>query len=417
MLIHIMPFSRIRTMFSLHNNIALGILLFSILLSSFILTDPFRLLQPNSKINLTAEQIEDLSSAITAECTRVNGQERSDCYKEKMSELAEKTGLLTSEEVLKSLQDKDEYIKTCHLVGHYIGKNSYERAPRDFWKLIELVNTNICASGIMHGIIEGYIGDNPEIELGGEFANLVCSVGTYQYKQNECVHIMGHMILLSTYGDFNEALPLCSTVKKNWLFYCYNGFFMEDHQKLMLSDHGIQPRPEFNEEYIDALEEKCRVYDKDKIIGRACWTEMAEIYIRVYGYSIEKVYQNCQAAKEAEFIRACYLKGVIALSVAPTFSTPDVLATLCKYYAKGTENYAQCTNDLISANLFNSFKSVKKVTAFCAKEEEKYRGRCYQTIADRLKQLVSKESERAIHCRELPEQYQSRCLPQTTATK
>jgi hypothetical protein len=122
------------------------------------------------------------------------------------------------------------HTRTCHVLSHYIAREAYVREPSNFYKLLDSINVNTCGSGFLHGILEAYAAEHPEVEMDGAFAEKMCNRGNDDYRKRTCIHLMGHLLLISTYGDVNEALNLCRlTLQKNQ-FNCFDGIFMEDHK-------------------------------------------------------------------------------------------------------------------------------------------------------------------------------------------
>ncbi len=395
------------------NLYATSIIIASLLVIVFIIQDPFSLQNPNTKINLNQEELVSVSSLISEKCLLEQGQNRATCYRNEMDTVSETYGLLTSETVLVKIQEKDDLIKSCHLLGHYIGNGSYKRASWQFWKLMDSVNVNLCGSGIMHGIVEAYIGDHPEIELGGEFATKICGKSSFDtYFQSRCVHLLGHMILLSTYGNFKEAEPRCETVDVKWRYHCYNGLFMEDHQKLMLQDHAIMEKPIFTEAYLEGIHQKCLL--QDGIAATACWTEMAEPYLKTYGYDPEIAYTNCSKAPTKQLVDACYMKGVVAMATMPSFATAAKLASICSYYTKEQHTYNRCIDSLILSNLLNSPTFLPRVLNFCLGEDPSRQQYCYKTIVQRLSEAVPNIQKRNDYCEQLPHNYIVDCKKEGT---
>lgn len=223
-----------------------------------------------------------------------------------------------------------------------------------------------------------------------------------------CVHFMGHVFILNAYGELAEALPLCQSIKNEWQFDCYDGIFMEDHQKLILSDHGIMPIPPMTPEYVQGLVKKCNEYDG--IMGSACWTEMAEIYAHTYGYQPDIIFKGCSNAKSAQFAKNCYLKGVIAMSTYYTFNTPETLVSLCSYYGKDPNTYAECTYNLLSSLMYYSPKFAPRGIMLCLNIQEQYQPQCYGYLSERLKTLVVNRSERSQLCSTMPDVYKAACV-------
>lgn len=305
------------------------------------------------------------------------------------------------------MQDKDEIAKNCHILAHNMSHEAYVRSPWQFYKLIDNVNVNACGSGYLHGILEAYTADHPEIAIDGTFANEICGRSNDEYRQKMCVHFIGHILIINTYGNLEEALPVCETIKKEWQFDCYNGLFMEDHQKLMLAEHGILPLPPNETSYVEQLEKQCSRYSG--IMGAACWTEMAEIYAHTYGYDPDIIFKGCSKAETKQFAVQCYYKGTIAMSVYHTFDKPGALTPMCKYYENDRHTYIGCVRVITSSLMMYSPKFISRGESFCSTIPSTYQEECYSSLMDMLKVVVKNPQERIDYCTVLPEKYRQSC--------
>lgn len=401
-----MRLKKIRLFFNRHNSFALGIIIISVLISIFIVRDPLHLQYSNAVLNLKPTEIRDLSSHLFNSCG--TGKERSECYKTRLEQITKKYGMANGEAVLLSLQDLDDSTKNCHVIAHYMSQEAYKRSPWEFYKLVDSINVNACGSGFLHGILEAYIGDHPEIVVDGAFGNKLCGRGDDFYRQRMCIHFIGHIFLLNAYGNLEEVLPLCSSVKKEWQFDCYDGLFMEDHQKVILSDHGISPLPANDEAYVSGLEKRCATYEAPA--GTACWSEMAEVYAHSFGYNSDIIFNRCSKANTPQFKLDCYFKGVIALAVYPTFNSPKSLVGLCSYLINEPKNYIDCVHVLTSALMYYSPKFIERGSGFCASIPTTYREKCFVNLTGLMKDFVKKPEERTQLCSFVPEGYKKICL-------
>lgn len=362
----------------------------------------------NDKVNLTQEKAIKLATSIKETCSNPNGNEKQDCYKIELRKVVRTYGIANGEFILLALQDKDDFAKSCHVLAHNMASEAYRRNPDDFYKLIESVNVNACGSGFLHGVLEAYTTINPDVPIDGTFANNICGQGNNEYKKRTCVHFVGHVFLVNAFGDLEEALALCKGIRQQWQFNCYDGVFMEDHQKLILSEHGMFPLPKLDEEYFDKIEGFC--LKTEGIMAKACWTEMAEMYAHAYGYTPDIIFKNCSKAQTDEFDRDCYSKGVIAMAIYPGFDTPKKLTSLCAYYIKNQTLYNSCSEVLLSSLIYNSPKFTSRGISLCSSVPQYYAQQCFEKLGQRLKDTIPNKNSRSQFCELIPETYRSKCL-------
>lgn len=370
--------------------------------------DPFNFKNSNFTLNTSDEEIKSFAQNIVETCVALKGQDKPDCYRDELRSFTKEYGFVTGEKMLSSIQELDADTRTCHVLSHYIAREAYVREPSNFYKLLDSINVNTCGSGFLHGILEAYAAEHPEVEMDGAFAEKMCNRGNDDYRKRTCIHLMGHLLLISTYGDVNEALNLCRlTLQKNQ-FNCFDGIFMEDHQKLALFQHGMSPLPEKTPERMREMERKCLSYT-DNVVAKACWLEMAEPYAHTYGYSASTLYRECSKAPKIEFQEICYRKAGTALATYYRYDKQEDLVSICAYYKKNLNAYNSCVTNITTSLMYTSPKFINRGIALCSNIEETSREVCYTDLVVRLKEAVRNNKERAPYCLELPNDYISQC--------
>jgi hypothetical protein len=366
-----------------------------------------QLLYKNNKINLTKEKTELTAESIKNTCAEQNIHQKNNCYTTELQKVVRTYGLATGEATLLILQEKEPFTRSCHVISHNMSNEAYKRNPRDFYTLINSVNVNICSSGFLHGVLEAYTANNPETEADGAFIDDICGRGNNPYRNRTCIHFIGHVLLVNAFGNLSEALEGCRSVRPEWQFNCYDGIFMEDHQKVILSQHNMFPLPTLDEAYFNKIEGVCLT--KTGIIGKACWTEMAEMYAHAYGYIPDIIFKNCSKAQTDEFDRDCYSKGVIAMAIYPGFDTTEKLKSLCSFYKEATV-YDSCTQTLLSSLIYNSPKFTTRGVTLCSSFTSTYTEQCFKYLGTRLHSVIPERDLRSPYCALIPDMYRSHCL-------
>lgn len=380
---------------------------FSVSVALYVGTNFTKIVYKNDKVSISENKATELARSIKESCSTPDGNKKQDCYKFELRKAVRIYGLANGEMILSSLQDIDDFTKSCHVIAHNMASEAYRRNPADFYKLIESVNVNACGSGFLHGVLEAYATTNPDIPIDGDFTNEICGQGNNEYRKRTCVHFVGHVFLVNAFGNLEEALTLCKDLRPEWQFNCYDGIFMEDHQKLILAEHGMFPLPTLNKEYFNKIEGFCL---KTKgIMAKACWTEMAEMYAHAYGYVPDIIFKNCSKAQTDEFDRDCYSKGVIAMAIYPGFDTASKLTSLCAYYLQDMKLYDSCTQVLISSLIYNSPKFTSRGVTLCSSVPSGYAEECFKKLAKRLHETLANKDFRAQFCQLIPEIYRQTC--------
>lgn len=402
-----------KTLTNPHNILSFLIIVFSILVSLYYL-DAFHVRYPNNRVNLSEEEIKSHAKDIIMRCKDPSKTNPQECYKEKLISVTKTYGISTSHKILISLQDSEPLTQNCHVLAHYMSREAYLRSERDFYNLIDNVDISACGGGFLHGVLETYIAKNETIldENGiikSSFTNEVCGRGENTYKQLACAHLMGHIFLLNTYGSIQEALPSCANLRAEWQYICYDGLFMEDHQKLMLAEHGISPSVVLNKEYIASMEKECNTHTG--LAGMACWKEMAEMYAHTYGYDPKIIYEGCLRAPNEESKNECYFKGVEVMApYTYGFDTKEKLLLICSFY-ENKAHYSDCTSRIMLGIVFNSFKLVPRGVTLCKNVNPQYKEQCFDSLVFMLRNafVVGGTQERYAVCKLLDAPYDTKC--------
>jgi hypothetical protein len=119
----------------------------------------------------------------------------------------------------------------CHRIAHKIGSATLVRDHGDIPKAFA-AGSSICWSGFYHGILErAFYGISTEAGLI-KAARRVCASPGLQHDQwllYQCVHGLGHGLMISTGYDLPFALHVCDRLQTSWdQTSCTGGVYMEN---------------------------------------------------------------------------------------------------------------------------------------------------------------------------------------------
>lgn len=205
-------------------------------------------------------------------------------------------------------------LRSCHALVHEIGQKSFEKYG-DFAESL-MYQDEICNSGYLHGVTEGYFSKSEDIFVAME---TVCN----QYKHGsflswECFHGIGHGLMYFTLNDLPNSLKMCDSYQDNFASSnCVNGVFMENFN----TDKKLHPSKFLREDDLfypcNGQEEKykadCYLYapthylslNKNDYAGGLVWCENAEIPYRqvcVGGVGSQAIKENINNPKFVEKI-------------------------------------------------------------------------------------------------------------------
>lgn len=123
----------------------------------------------------------------------------------------------------------DEVLSQCHQLTHAVG----QAAGEQFATLSEALSfdASTCWSGYYHGVVEGSLADYSDADLPGAVPGLCAEAATerYSFTHYNCLHGLGHGLMLRSGSDPFASLDLCTGLSDEWeQGTCAGGVFMQD---------------------------------------------------------------------------------------------------------------------------------------------------------------------------------------------
>ena len=120
----------------------------------------------------------------------------------------------------------------CHRIVHSIGAATLARNDGNVAKAF-VEGSAVCGSGFYHGLIERAFVGVPDEELGLSLAaNRICEdeeIRRVAFVAYQCVHGLGHGLMLHTGYDLPKSLRVCDALKAEFdQVSCTGGVFMEN---------------------------------------------------------------------------------------------------------------------------------------------------------------------------------------------
>ena len=253
--------------------------------------------------------------------------------------------------------------------------------------------TASCWSGYYHGVLERSLLAVQSYTRGAlaPVARGLCAdaeVRAVTWLAFQCLHGLGHGLMISTGYDLRLALDVCRRLATEWdAEACKGGAFMENLSPM----YGGQSRWLRDD---DPLYPCGVVAAPDRY---ECYKRVTTRILMVIGFEWERVAEMC-ASLEADYVRACFTSFGRDVS-AQNERNPDDIVRLCEiarpYGAERTCISAAAVD--ITSNYANGARAV----GVCEAASMRLRGSCYESIGTIMGRFRRTAAERVADCRAL----------------
>ena len=307
----------------------------------------------------------------------------------------------------KAALDKfDEDIKTpgpiesdCHRIVHAIGAGSLAHFDGNVGQAF-VAGRPSCTSGYYHGILERAFLGVPQSQLGTK-ANEFCSspeVRKTEFIAYQCVHGLGHGLMIYTGYDLPESLKTCDKLKNGWdATSCTGGVFMENYQ----SSYGVKSRWLKNNDLIypcNSVAKRYKYYCYDLVTARILpkvnynWSKAAKVcrksepgWVAICFQSMGRDASGYTRLDAAKILNICKVAGdmareciyAAAKDMAYTDVSPRRAKVLCNTAPDATRDYCW---EGVGGILGSLDAETEKRKARCdnATQSPRYRLACYR---------------------------------------
>ncbi len=277
-----------------------------------------------------------------------------------------------------------EIERNCHRIAHMMGAAALLRFDGRVGKAFAEGSAS-CWSGYYHGILErAYSGVDPE-ELGPISRDL-CSdadVRRTAFIAYQCVHGLGHGLMLFTSYDLPHSLEICDELATPWdQTSCTGGVFMEN----ISSSYGIKSKWLRDDDPIYPCQ---TVAERHKLY---CYLMVTSRILPFVSYDWAKAAGYCRKS-DAAWVATCFQSLGRDASGTTRGSIPQILE-IC---AKGGDMETECVYGAARDLTSNDGGSQRSKT-LCAAAEQALQDYCFQGIGTILGGLYATSAERRSSC-------------------
>jgi len=284
----------------------------------------------------------------------------------------------------------------CHQIVHSIGHAALAYYHDNAGEALAHGQMT-CNSGYYHGVIELSISGKPRSQIVPIVRKLCAnpSVTKNTFLLYQCVHGLGHGLMIYSGDDLPYSLKICDKLTTNFnQVSCTGGVFMQNLDTGMISSRYVKPH---NPIYPCTIVSKKHKY--------YCYLQVTERILQVVGYDWTKVAAWCRKSEKG-WAAICFQSMGRDASGSTNYHPAQTLAVCAHAGTMAGECIYGAARDY-----GNNYAGGKEAAAFCKAANPRYQGRCYEGIGTILGALNTYEKERRAACAAVtPKRYERDCL-------
>ena len=289
----------------------------------------------------------------------------------------------------------------CHRIAHTMGSAALASLDGNVSEAFARGSAS-CWSGYYHGILErAFTGVSSRDEMGAA-ARRLCSdleEGSSTFLLYQCVHGLGHGLMIRTGYDLPFSLSICDRLATEWdQTSCTGGVFMENistsygvKSKWVRDDDGVYPCP--------VMKERHKLY---------CYLMVTSRVNELNGYDWKKTAETC-ARVERDWVSTCFESyGRDASGFSR--QNPREVDRICRF----AKSYAVSCVYGAARDMTSNYANGRRASELCKLSARPLRAQCFYGIGTILGNLATTEADRRRSCREIaPRPYLASCLSGT----
>jgi mono/diheme cytochrome c family protein len=309
----------------------------------------------------------------------------SDCFEQAFGNLAYREGPKRALAVFAEMIETDPTVRVCHRIAHALGAGALAHFRGDVG-LAFADGSAVCWSGYYHGILERAYAGVSEEELPAVSRRLCASdqVRRSDFVAYQCVHGLGHGLMIYTSYDMPLSLETCDALSTTWdQSSCTGGVFMENLQtsygtrsQWLRDDDPLFPCP--------TVAQRHKLY---------CYLMVTSRILEVVGGDWQRTVNWCQKAEEA-WVATCF-QSLGRDASGRTLQDPKEIIRICSLAGDMTD---QCLYGA-ARDITSMDAGARRSAGFCAATKVRYRAICFNGIGTILGGFARGSAQRKAACR------------------
>jgi cytochrome c553 len=370
---------------------------------------------PSFKDDLSKEQIEAVARYVSSggseaagsgmpvvatfkpDATRLEGCLDADCRRQAFGNIAYREGPKKALDLFDEKQRTDKGVETdCHRIAHSIGAASLLYFDDDIAKALAAGRAS-CWSGYYHGVVERAFFGTSQRQLASR-AREICAdsdIRRTTFVAYQCVHGLGHGLMIHTGYDLPLALRVCNRLDTGWdRDSCESGVFMEN----ISSSYGIKSRWLRDDDPIypcNTVAEKYKLY---------CYLMATSRILETNGYDWKKTVATCRKS-EPRWVATCFQSLGRDASGNTRQDAPKILELCALAGNMARECVYGAARDITSNDA-----SPRRAKGFCETARTALRAYCFEGIGTILGGMYADRAGRRTACLAVTRTYARACF-------
>jgi len=343
-----------------------------------------------------AEEGAAIVGPFKANTQRLEGCLDAECRRQAFGNVAFREGPKPALDLFEEKQKSDQAVESdCHRIAHTIGSASLQHHKGSVAQALSAGRAT-CWSGYYHGVVErAFLGSSKD-ELPAKSRSICVGedIRRTSYIAYQCVHGLGHGLMIHTGYDLTESLRVCDLLTTDWdRTSCHAGIFMEN----ISSSYGVKSRWLRDNDLIypcNVVEAKHKLY---------CYLMVTSRILAANGYDWQKTVKTCKQSEPA-WIARCFQSLGRDASGTTRQDVPQILDICARAAKQARECIYGAARDIVSNDA-----GPKRATPLCDSAPASTRSYCFEGIGTILGGLHAYRDERRAACRAVTKRYFAEC--------
>ena len=325
------------------------------------------------------------------------------CFEQAFANMAYREGPKPTLALFSKMMVTDPTVKVCHRIAHAIGAGSLAHYHGNVG-LAFANGSAVCWSGYYHGILERAFTGVPRSRLA-TVARRLCSskaVHRNQFTLYQCVHGLGHGLMIYTAYDLPFSLHICDQLQDSWdQVSCTGGVFMENLQ----TSYGVKS-PWLRDG--DPLYPCPEVSERHKLY---CYLMVTSRILDVDGGSWQKTVAWCRKSEKG-WVATCF-QSLGRDASGRTGQNPKAIDSIC-HLAGDMER--ECVYGA-SRDITSMDAGARRSSPYCSQVAPQLRSYCFNGVGTILGGFSAENAGRRSLCdSSVPKAYRPDCYAGAGAT-